>query len=90
MIATLTAALEYRIGNKIEPAGPIMAWIVECAGVLLTHYRKGKDGKTTLERHKGHKHLRPMAEFGESVMYLPSNSQDSPNPCPESRFRDGI
>ena len=53
MIATLTAALEYRIGSKIEPAGPIMAWIVEYAGVLLTYYREGKDGKTALERHKG-------------------------------------
>ena len=90
MIATLTAALEYNIGSKIEPASPIMAWIVEYAGVLLTYYREGKDGKTALERHKGHKHLRPMVECGESVMYLPLNSQDSPNPCPESRFRDGI
>ena len=25
-----------------------------------------------------------------SVMYLPLNLQDSPNLCPESRFRDGI
>ena len=64
MIPTLTAALEHRIGSKFEPAGLIMAWIVEYAGVLLTHCRKGRDGKTALERHTGQKHLRPMAEFG--------------------------
>ena len=57
---------------------------------MLTYYRKGKDGKTALERHKGQKHSRPMAEFGETVMHPPLKSQDSPNPCPESRFRDGM
>ena len=54
------------------------------------YYREGKDGKTALERHMVQKHLRPMAEFGETVMYLPMNPQHSPNPCAESRFRDGL
>ena len=78
MIATFTSALEHRIGSELGPAGPIMARIVEYAGVLLKYYREGKDGKTALERHKGKKHLRPMAEFVESVMNLPFSSEDSP------------
>ena len=65
---TLMSALEARLQVKIPWDHPMASWLVEYAATLLNLYREGKDGKTALERHKGQKHLRPMAEFGETVM----------------------
>ena len=57
--------------------------------MLLAYYREGKDGTMALERHEGYTHLRTVAAFGESVMYLPLSTKENQNSCPDSRFRDG-
>ena len=70
MIRTLKSALEERLKVKIEAGSPIMPWLVEYSAVLLNVYRVGKDQKTAMDRHKGVKHIRPIAEFGESIGFL--------------------
>ena len=43
---TLKDSLEQKSNYKLPPTSPLLAWLVEYAGVLCTIQRKGKDGHT--------------------------------------------
>ena len=83
---TLMSALEARLRAKIPCDHPMASWLVEYAAALLNLYREGKDGKTPMERLKGDKHGRPMAEFGEQILYMPLGDRPA---FPEPRFLEG-
>ena len=68
---TLMSAPEARLQVKMPWDHPMASWLVEYAATLLNLYREGKDGKTPMERLRGDKHGRPMAEFGEQILYMP-------------------
>ena len=68
-VRVMKLALQKRIGCTIPEDNPIMEWMVEAAALLITRFSKGVDGKTPVERLTGRQHQRPMAEFGENVMY---------------------
>ena len=53
---------------------------------MLNLYREGKDGKTPMERLRGTKHERPIAEYGEQVLYMPLGDRPA---FPEPRFLEG-
>ena len=83
---TLTSALESRIRTKIPWDHPLMIWLIEYSATLLNLYREGKDGKTPIERLRGSKLERPVAEFGEQVLYMPLGDRPA---FPEPRFLEG-
>ena len=90
LAATLLSALEERLGVSVPIDAPIFAWLVEYVSVLLNRYRIGKDHCTPTQRHKAMKHHRALAEFGESVLYLPLDRKNNPIPHPEARFQEGV
>ena len=90
MVGTLLISLEEKIDGRLPQESPIIAWCIEYAATLLNYFKEGKDGKTPLERHRGLKHDRPVAEFGERVLYLPLDRKSHPVQCPEPRYEDGI
>ena len=50
---------------------PLMAWIPEYAGFLLSRFQVAADGKTAHERINGKSCRRELADFGERVMFMP-------------------
>ncbi len=68
------AALERRIGGRFPASHPVMTWLVEYAGVLLTRHKVRPDGRTGYEAVRGKRASLPMCGFGEKVLFLPAKS----------------
>ena len=64
--------------------------MVKWAGELVTKYSVGKDGKTARERLKGKPSSKPLAQFGECVMYLPPDTPATEDRKIENKMRTGI
>ena len=62
-------ALEQKIGRKLPVIHPIVAWCVECTADCLNRYVLGADGRTVISRMRGRNPRRPVAYFGEYVMF---------------------
>ena len=90
MMATILASLEASLGGRIPQESPVLAWAIEYSAVIISYFAEGSDGRTALERHRGAKHERPMACFGERVLYLPLGRKSHPTHAPEPRYEDGI
>jgi len=88
MVRTLKVELEKRIGEKIATMRPIVKWMVEYSGAMVTRFRIGEDGKTAYERLKGRKFKKELVEFGESVMYEVYETKAKKDKS-EDRFRVG-
>ena len=50
---------------------PMMAWLPEHSGFLLSRFQVAADGKTAYERLKGKEWRGELMDFGEKVMYMP-------------------
>ena len=68
-VRVLRKAFEERVGYRLVAGHPVLAWLIEHAGDLLSKYVVGDDGRTAYERWKGKKYDKEMAEFGEKVHY---------------------
>ena len=90
MLATLLSALEKHLGGRIPLEAPVVAWMISYAATLINYYRVGKDGRTPLERHRGEKTERPLAEFGELVHYLPLDRKNNTSHSPDVKYEDGV
>ena len=90
-LGTILAALEESLGGRVPQESAIIAWAIEYSSTLLNYFKEGADGKTPLERHRGEKHERPLAEFGEKVLYLPLDRHAHPVvQAPEPRYEEGF
>ena len=69
MVRTLMLALEARIQGEIPVLHPVMLWLVEHAGELLTKHLIGRDGRTAYARLFGKPNRGEGYEFGERVHY---------------------
>ena len=84
-VRALKAALEHRIGTKVPPDARILFWLVGFAAYLLmSRCDIGRDGKTPLQRLHGRRDNTPILEFGEKILYMPSQQEE------ESGNRDSI
>lgn len=68
-IRVLLLSLEARIGKKVDPRMPIVAFIPEYAAYLMNRLEVGKDGKTGYEKAKGKRASVLGVEFGEKLLY---------------------
>ena len=68
-VRVLRKGLEERVGYRLGAGHPVLAWLIEHAGDLLSKYVVGDDGRTAYERWKGKKYDKEMVEFGEKVHY---------------------
>ena len=68
---TFKDSLEDAIGERVPESHDILTWMVEHVASIDRRTAVGQDGKTPLERTRGRKGRDVMAEFAESVLYLP-------------------
>ena len=64
----LKIGLEEKINTKIETGWPILLWMIEYAGILLSRYTVSRDGKTPHQRLYGKRCNQPVCAFGERVL----------------------
>ena len=89
MIRSLKDGIEAKIGEAIEKDSPMLAWIVENAGTMITRYRVGEDGKTAYQRLKGKAPSSKLEVLGERVLYLPLKTLVKKNKL-EAKFKYGV
>ena len=82
-------ALEKKISSHIPIDHPILSWLVEFVGDILTKYLQGADGKTAYERLFGKKIREEHLEFGEVVLWRKPRGQDY-NVIAEARWESGV
>eukprot|EP00969_Alexandrium_andersonii_P290920 12859422-Alexandrium_andersonii.AAC.1 len=62
-------ALQGRIQGEIPVDHPVMLWLTEHAGELLTEHLVGHDGRTAFERLCGEPSRDDGYDFGEQVFF---------------------
>ena len=86
-LRTMKLCLERRIGKRIPPKHPIMAWLVTHVAALLRYRARGADGKTPYE----HVRLRPFNTkllcFGERCSFKVRSKEPL---LDEHRFHHGV
>ena len=60
------------------------------AGEFIRRYSVGKDGKTAAERLKVMTSAKPLAQFGEHVLYLPLKAANTEEDKTEPRMKPGV
>ena len=82
-------ALEQRLQKEVKGNWPVMHWIVEHAGTVLTYFEIGHDGKIAYQRLHGKRASVNTTEFGEQVLYrLPKHRSGKKQPL-HTLWRDG-
>ena len=82
-------AREKKIDAHIPIEHPVIAWLVEFVGDVLTKYLVGLDGKTAYERLFGKKSREEHLEFGEVVLWRKPRVQET-NVVAEARWASGV
>ena len=60
--------IESSTQGPLSDESPVLPWLVEHAGCILTRCQKGRDGKTPFERLHGKKSVPEFVPFGEKVL----------------------
>ena len=68
IIRTIKCHIERRTQEPLSDDSPVMPWLVEHAGCILSRCQKGRDGKTPFERLHGKKPTQEFVPFGEKVL----------------------
>ena len=89
MAISIKVGLEQRIKGPLPVDSPILPWIVEHAGVVITTGRKGPDGKTPYYRLKDQKFSGKLFEMGEKVLFKELEDQQQLGGW-DSRWNEGI
>ena len=87
---TLKSHVEERYGLKLNPRHPVLVWLVDYCGTLLSRFRRGPDGFTPYERSTGKAWKIKMPEFAECVLYQPLKGERSTEGKMQPKFQDGI
>ena len=68
---TIKEMVETRAGLSLPQKHPVLAWLIEHAGTLLTFFGRGdpQDGRTPYHCLKGKPWRIPLPAFGEKVEY---------------------
>ena len=68
IIRTIKCHIESRTQEPLSDNSPVMPWLVEHAGCILSRCQKGRDRKTPFERLHGKKPTQEFVPFGEKVL----------------------
>ena len=89
MCRTLKSALEANYGAAISSRHPILPWLIDYAGTLLSRFSRGQDGRTPYERSTGKRWQLKLPAFGECVLFQRLKGERNPAKI-EPRFEDGV
>ena len=70
MVRCFKAELEHRVKVRFPVRHPVMQWLVEYMGVLLSKYHLLKDNTTPYQSLHGQRAQEKIAYFGESVFFF--------------------
>jgi hypothetical protein len=83
------AALERQIGARFPSNHPVLAWLVEHVGDVISKYMMGVDGKTGYERLFGRPVREEALEFGEVLHWRHRPAKDM-NVVLDPRWSSGV
>ena len=86
---TFKAQLEDKLQSKIEVTHPIWAWLVEWSAITINRYHMGKDSLTAQQRTTRKVTNKPIARFGEKVLYRVLDNKHNVEKH-EARYREGV
>jgi len=86
---TLKSSLEEHYGGGVHPKHPVLSWLVNYCGCLISRFLKGADGRTAYERSTGKRWRIQLPEFAETVLYQPLKGERDVRKI-EPRFEKGI
>ncbi len=81
-------ALESRQGRRIDGEHPVVPWMVMHATSVVNRSRKDNEGFSAYRRWKGREFTKPVAEFGECVLYAPAASPRKDKF--DARWKEGV
>ena len=90
IVRTIKLHMEQRMGCKTPDHHPILSWMVEYASEMMNRCKVGRDGKTAYERLRGIHKTKAVAEFGETVLWLPDHWEDGRMRKLEPTFNIGV
>ena len=90
LMRTQPLALESRLGHKVPPEHPIMAWLAQHTAFGLTTRIKGDDGQTAYERIRMRPFATRMLEFGELCRHKLNTRDAQQNGTFAARWGQGI
>ena len=73
IVRTIKLHLEHLIGQRVPANHAVLAWMTEYAAEMYNRYREVKGKRTPYELLKGKQRTKPMALFGETVLWMPLN-----------------
>ena len=68
-LRTLKHALEHHIGARIPSTHPVMMWMAEYTGTILTKYSIDTDGTTPYQHLHGRRVAERLVQFGEKILF---------------------
>ena len=68
IIRTIKCHIESKTQESLSDDSPVMPWLVEHAGCILSRCQKGRDGQTPFERLHGKKPTQEIVPFGKKVL----------------------
>ena len=77
VIRTIKCHVESCTQEELREDSPILPWLVERAGRILSRCQKGRGGRTPFERLHGKKPTQEFVPFGETVLARDRCSQNS-------------
>ena len=89
MARTLKSALEGHYGAILTSRHPVLVWMTDYTGTLLSRFNRGPDGRTPYERSTGKKWNIALPEFGEGVLFQRLKGEGTASKL-EARFEPGI
>ena len=70
-IQTMVSDLESKLTRTITRESPLMKWLIEWSGGLITRQRETPTGLSSYGNIKGRESRAPLATFGERVFHMP-------------------
>jgi len=87
---TILGVIEGKCGAKVKRDAPVMEWLVRWAGMMISRFQVGEDGKTAHERIRGRKCNTPVAICGEKVLYRELEDGRGERAKIETKWMDGV
>ena len=75
---------------NIDMGHAIVPWLIEWAGATLNRYFVYKNGHTAYQNITGKSSKRPIADFGEKVLFIPLKTERLKMDKIEPNIREGV
>ena len=86
VIRTIKCHVESCTQEDLREDSPILPWLVEHAGSILSRCHEGRDGRTPFERLHGKTLAQEFVPFGEKVLVRPISSEPLNRMHPRYKF----